>query len=89
MYDIDLCIIFVTNITMYSNSYARKIDEITRQRDARSDDFDGMVQTGKDLVSKKDVTDTAPVKDKIKVSGGGRCSSFRHYVLIKFRMIQG
>lgn len=48
-------------------SYARKIDEISRQRDARSDDFDGMVRTGKELVSKKDVTDTAPVKDKIKV----------------------
>ncbi|KAK3864233.1 hypothetical protein Pcinc_030068 [Petrolisthes cinctipes] len=47
-------------------SYARKIDEIAHQRNARSDDFDGMVQTGKDLVSKKDVTDTAPVKDKIK-----------------------
>ncbi|KAK8388090.1 hypothetical protein O3P69_020169 [Scylla paramamosain] len=47
-------------------SYARKIDEISRQRDSRSDDFDGMVRTGKELVTKKDVTDTAPVKDKIK-----------------------
>lgn len=50
------------------SSYARKIDEIARQRDARTGDFDGMIKTGKDLVSKKDVTDTAPVKDKIKVS---------------------
>ncbi|MPC08705.1 Dystonin [Portunus trituberculatus] len=47
-------------------SYARKIDEISRQRDSRSDDFDGMIRTGKELVTKKDVTDTAPVKDKIK-----------------------
>lgn len=50
------------------SSYARKIDEIARQRDARTGDFDGMIKTGKELVSKKDVTDTAPVKDKIKVS---------------------
>lgn len=26
-----------------------------------------MIKTGRELVSKKDVTDTAPVKDKIKV----------------------
>ncbi|XP_042210392.1 microtubule-actin cross-linking factor 1-like isoform X9 [Homarus americanus] len=47
-------------------SYARKIDEIARQRDSRSDDFDGMIRTGREMVTKKDVTDTAPVKDKIK-----------------------
>ncbi|KAK8744691.1 hypothetical protein OTU49_000570 [Cherax quadricarinatus] len=47
-------------------SYAQKIEEIAVQRDARSGDFDGMIKTGRDLVSKKDVTDTAPVKDKIK-----------------------
>lgn len=55
------------------SSYARKIDEIARQRDARTGDFDGMIKTGKDLVSKKDVTDTAPVKDKIKVSRAEIC----------------
>ena len=49
-------------------SYAKKIEEIAKQRDARADDFDGMIKTGKDLVGKRDVTDTALVKDKIKVN---------------------
>ncbi|XP_071543036.1 uncharacterized protein shot isoform X14 [Panulirus ornatus] len=53
-------------LTLDVESYARKIDEIAHQRDTRSGDFDGMIKTGKELVSKKDVTDTAPVKDKIK-----------------------
>ncbi|MCL4115460.1 UNVERIFIED_CONTAM: hypothetical protein GTU68_053574, partial [Idotea baltica] len=53
-------------LNLETSSYQRKIEEIARQRDARSGDFDGMLHTGKDLVSKKDVTDTAPVKEKIK-----------------------
>ena len=49
-------------------SYGRKIAAITQQRDARTSDFDGMIKTGKDLVIKKDVTDTAPVREQIKVN---------------------
>ncbi|CAL4125335.1 unnamed protein product, partial [Meganyctiphanes norvegica] len=53
-------------LSLEHESYARKIEEIALQRDARADEFDGMIKSGKDMVSKKDVTDTAPVKDKIK-----------------------
>ena len=53
---------------LFSYSYTRKIDEIARQKNSRAQDFEGMVSNGKDLVSKKDVTDTAPVKEKIKVN---------------------
>lgn len=63
-------------------SYQRKIEEIARQRDARAGDFDGMVHTGKNLVAKKDVTDTALVRDKIKV----RKIVFYCLVLVHFSM---
>ena len=47
--------------------YGVKIDEIVAKRDAKQGEFDGVVRTGKNLVAKKDVTDTVPVRDKIKV----------------------
>ncbi|XP_047739188.1 dystonin [Hyalella azteca] len=49
-----------------TESYGRKIAAITQQRDARTSDFEGMIRTGKDLVNKKDVTDTPPVREQIK-----------------------
>lgn len=48
--------------------YGVKIDEIVAKRDAKQGEFDDMVRNGKNLVAKKDVTDTVPVRDKIKVS---------------------
>lgn len=47
--------------------YAVKIDEIVAKRDAKRGEFDDIVRNGKNLVAKKDVTDTVPVRDKIKV----------------------
>lgn len=47
--------------------YAVKIGEIVAKRDAKQGEFDGIVRNGKNLVTKKDVTDTVPVRDKIKV----------------------
>jgi len=47
--------------------YGVKIDEIVAKRDAKQGEFDGIVRNGKNLVAKKDVTDTVPVRDKIKV----------------------
>lgn len=47
--------------------YGIKIDELVAKRDAKQGEFDDMVRNGKNLVAKKDVTDTVPVRDKIKV----------------------
>jgi hypothetical protein len=47
--------------------YGVKMDEIVAKRDAKQGEFDDMVRNGKNLVVKKDVTDTVPVRDKIKV----------------------
>lgn len=47
--------------------YGVKIDQIAAKRDAKQGEFDDMIRNGKDLVAKKDVTDTVPVRDKIKV----------------------
>lgn len=44
-----------------------KLDELMRRKDSKKHDFDETISSGKSLVSKKDVTDTSPVKDKIKV----------------------
>jgi hypothetical protein len=45
-----------------------KLDELMRRKDSKKHDFDETITSGKSLVSKKDVTDTGPVKDKIKVT---------------------
>ncbi|PNF19350.1 hypothetical protein B7P43_G06713, partial [Cryptotermes secundus] len=50
--------------------YGVKIDEIVAKRDAKQGEFDDMVRNGKNLVAKKDVTDTVPVRDKIKALEG-------------------
>jgi len=47
--------------------YGVKIDEIVAKRDSKQGEFDDIVRNGKNLVVKKDVTDTVPVRDKIKV----------------------
>ena len=47
--------------------YGVKVDEIVAKRDAKQGEFDDIVRNGKNLVAKKDVTDTVPVRDKIKV----------------------
>ncbi|XP_021923220.1 dystonin isoform X2 [Zootermopsis nevadensis] len=51
-------------------AYAVKIDEIVAKRDAKQGEFDDVVHSGKNLVAKKDVTDTVPVRDKIKALEG-------------------
>lgn len=44
-----------------------RLEDIMRRKEARRQEFEEMISSGKMLVSKKDVTDTMPVKDKIKV----------------------
>lgn len=56
--------------------YGVKIDEIVAKRDAKQGEFDAMVRNGKNLVAKKDVTDTVPVRDKIKVCLVSKRSGF-------------
>ena len=43
-----------------------RIEEIARQRDLRKDDFEVMMQNGKNLVVKKDIADATPIREKIK-----------------------
>jgi len=43
-----------------------RIEEIARQRDLRKDDFEAMMQNGKNLVVKKDIADATPIREKIK-----------------------
>lgn len=38
-----------------------------KQRDARKDRYEGALKDGRALISKKDVTDTGNVRDRIKV----------------------
>ncbi|KAF5301224.1 hypothetical protein FQA39_LY10810 [Lamprigera yunnana] len=46
--------------------YTIRINEIIKNRDEKRELFERLIQDGKDLVSKRDVTDTAPVRDQIK-----------------------
>nr|CAD7258245.1 unnamed protein product [Timema shepardi] len=50
--------------------YTAKIETIAARRDAKRGDFEEIVLIGKNLVAKKDVTDTVPVRDKIKALEG-------------------
>ena len=49
-------------------SYTAKMDEISRQAESQRPEYQAVVGTGHGLVSKKDVTDTAITKEKVKVS---------------------
>ncbi|XP_076320054.1 microtubule-actin cross-linking factor 1-like isoform X9 [Tachypleus tridentatus] len=53
-------------IQLSTEEYISRIEEAINQRTAKKDDFDEIVKTGKNLVSKRDVTDTTPTKDKVK-----------------------
>ncbi len=43
-----------------------RIEDIARQRDLRKDDFEAMMQNGKNLLVKKDIADATPIREKIK-----------------------
>ena len=49
------------------DNYAR-LEELCTKRDAKREPFEETVRNGRGLVSKKDVTDTGPVRDRIKVN---------------------
>ncbi|XP_022239565.1 microtubule-actin cross-linking factor 1-like isoform X12 [Limulus polyphemus] len=53
-------------IQLSTEEYFYRIEEVMNQRTAKKEDFDEIVKTGKNLVSKRDVTDTTPTKDKVK-----------------------
>lgn len=44
-----------------------RLDELMRRKEEKKRDFDETITSGKTLVAKKDVTDTVPPKEKIKV----------------------
>lgn len=46
--------------------YSIRMEEIARNRDLKRNLFEDTIKGGKDLVNKRDVTDTAPVRDRIK-----------------------
>lgn len=50
--------------------YSNRMDDIAVRRDGKRKLFDDTVHGGKDLVGKRDVTDTAPVRDTIKLMEG-------------------
>ena len=54
---------------MEADQLGSKFEDIARQRDERRDAFDAMIQTGKNLVVKKDIADATPIRDKIKSKG--------------------
>ena len=43
-----------------------KVDEVAKRKDKKRPEFEDMIKNGKNLVGKKDVTDTTPCKDTIK-----------------------
>lgn len=43
-----------------------KVDDIAKRKDKKRPEFEDMMKNGKNLVGKKDVTDTEPCKDTIK-----------------------
>lgn len=43
-----------------------RIEDISRQKDQRREDFDNMLQNGRNLVVKKDIADATPIREKIK-----------------------
>ncbi|XP_043245138.1 dystonin-like isoform X38 [Amphibalanus amphitrite] len=47
-------------------AYTAKVDEISRQAEAQRPEYQAVVNTGHGLVTKKDVTDTAITKEKVK-----------------------
>lgn len=55
-------------IQLNVESYAAKMDQVARQVDAQRPDYEHVVTMGTNLVNKKDVTDTAITKEKVKVS---------------------
>lgn len=50
--------------------YSLRMDNIATKRDEKKKLFEDTVRNGKDLVGKRDVTDTAPVRDTIKLMEG-------------------
>lgn len=57
----------VLETRMQGDDAVARLEEVMRRKDARKQEFEEMISSGKMLVAKKDVTDTMPVKDKIKV----------------------
>ncbi|XP_059089195.1 microtubule-actin cross-linking factor 1-like isoform X2 [Tigriopus californicus] len=53
-------------LAMDADESGAKIDEISRRKDQKRPDFEDMMRIGKNLVSKKDVTDSGPCKDTLK-----------------------
>lgn len=43
------------------------IEDIINQREMRKEEFEGVLQQGKSLVGKRDITDSSVVKDKLKM----------------------
>ncbi|XP_037076959.1 dystonin-like [Pollicipes pollicipes] len=53
-------------IKLNAESYTSKMDELACRRDAGRPDYEAAVRTGTALVGRRDVTDTAVTKDKVK-----------------------
>ena len=49
-----------------ADQLSARIEDISRQKDQRREDFDNMLQNGRTLVIKKDIADATPIREKIK-----------------------
>lgn len=47
--------------------FAARIDQLIAKREKQRGNFDEMINNGKNLIAKKDVTDVGVVREKIKV----------------------
>lgn len=51
---------------MEPEQLSAKAEEIAQQRDIRKEDYDTMLANGKTLVTKKEIADATPIREKIK-----------------------
>lgn len=62
--------------------FAMKIDQFITKREKQRNHFDEMINNGKNLIAKKDVTDVGVVREKIKVIRMIRKKKLKYLVLI-------
>lgn len=47
--------------------YSAKMDALSSKKETKREEFEETIRGGKNLIGKKDVTDTVPVRDRVKV----------------------
>lgn len=60
-------IIRTRDTTRSESNELNVIEDVINQRETRKEEFEEVIRSGKNLVSKRDITDTSVVKDKLKL----------------------